>query len=52
MNENGDGVIDLPGDAAERALSGHHLDEVAQMIEQALADKPSYDRPFTDGPAE
>ena len=52
MNENGDDVIDPADDAVEQALTDHHLDEVAQMIEQAQADKPSCDRPLTDSPAE
>ena len=38
-------------DAVEEALTDHHLDEVAEMIEQARADKPSSESPFSDGPA-
>ncbi len=51
MSETGDAEIDVPGDAVEEALTDHHLYEVAALIEQAQADKPSSESPFSDGPA-
>jgi hypothetical protein len=43
MNETGD-----ESNETEEALTDHHLDEVAEMIERAQAEKPSSDRPVTD----
>jgi hypothetical protein len=51
MNAAGNVEIDVPDDAVEEALTGHHLDEVAEMIEQVQADKPSPESPSTDSPA-
>lgn len=51
MSGTGKVEIDVPGDAVEEALTDHHLDEVAEMIEQAQADKPSSETPFNDSPA-
>jgi hypothetical protein len=46
MNDTGDESNDI-----EEALTDHHLDEVAEMIDQAQADTPSSDSPPSDIPA-
>jgi hypothetical protein len=51
MSKPGDVAIDVPDDAIEEALSDHHLDEVADMIEQSHADNPAPEPPFSDSPA-
>jgi hypothetical protein len=51
MSKPADLAIDVPDDAIEDALSDHHLDEVADMIEQSRADNPSPETPFSDSPA-
>jgi hypothetical protein len=51
MSKPGDVAIDLRDDAIEEALSDHHLDEVADMIEQSHADNPSLATPLRDSPA-
>jgi hypothetical protein len=50
MSETDDEAIDAPDDAVEKALTDHHLDEVAEMIEWAQADPPSPESPFSDAP--
>lgn len=51
MGETGDVAIDIPDDAVEEALTDHHLDEVAGMIQRARADEPSSESPVSDIPA-
>ena len=51
MSKPGDVAIDVPDDAIEEALSDHHLDEVAEMIEQSHADNPALETPSSDSPA-
>ena len=51
MSKPGDVAIDVTDDAIEEALSDHHLDELADMIEQSHADNPSLETPFSDPPA-
>lgn len=51
MSKPRDMAIDGPDDAIEEALSDHHLDEVAEMIEQSQADSPSLENPFSDSHA-
>ena len=51
MNKPADVAIHAPDDAIEEALSDHHLDEVAEMIELSHADSPSPETPFSDSPA-
>jgi hypothetical protein len=51
MSKPGDVAIEVPDDAIEEALSDHHLDEVADMIEHSHADNPSLETPFSDPPA-
>lgn len=46
MSETGNG----PNDDVEDALTDHHLDEVAEMIESMQAQKPSSESPCSDGP--
>ena len=42
---------DESDDAIEEALTDHHLDEVAEMIERARAQTPSSEIPFIDNSA-
>jgi hypothetical protein len=48
MSDTGDEAIDPPDDAVEEALTDHH--EVAGMVEQAQADKPVPENPFSESP--
>ena len=50
MRKPADVAIDIPDDAIAEALSDHHLDEVAAMIERPHADNPSQETPFSDSP--
>jgi hypothetical protein len=51
-SERGNVAADVGNDADEQALADHHLDEVAEMIEQAQADRQSSsDTLFSDGSA-
>jgi hypothetical protein len=50
MSKPGEVAIDAPDEAIEEALSDHHLDEVAEMIERSHADKRSLEPPFSDSP--
>jgi hypothetical protein len=52
MTERHDGVSDSPDDTIEEALTDHHLDEVAEMIEQAEADAWPSESPLSDSPAD
>jgi hypothetical protein len=52
MSKPADVASDAPDEAIEEALSDHHLEEVAAMIERAQADKPSVEIRFSDSPAE
>jgi hypothetical protein len=51
MNKPADLASDAPDAAIEEALSDHHLDEVAEMIERSHADNLSPETPFRDSPA-
>lgn len=51
MSKTGDAAIDRSDEAIEQALTDHHLDEVAEMIDQARAEKASSASPFGDSPA-
>ena len=51
MSESGNVASDVSDDAVEEALSDHHLDEIAQMVEQAHAHKPFVESPFSDTPS-
>ena len=51
MSKSADVAIHAPDDAIEEALSDHHLDEVAEMIERSHADDLSPEAPFSDSPA-
>lgn len=52
MSERGDVAAEVKDDAAIEALSDHHLDEVAEMIERAQADKgPQPSRGHASGSA-
>jgi len=51
MNKPADVASDAPDAAIEEALSDHHLDEVAEMIERLHADNLSPETPFRDSPA-
>jgi hypothetical protein len=48
MSKPGDVAIDVPDDSIEEALSDHHLDEVAEMIERSHAENPPLESPFSD----
>ena len=50
MRKPADVASDAPDEAIEEALSDHHLDEVAAMIERSHADNPSLETPFSDSP--
>jgi hypothetical protein len=41
MSEKGNVAIDAPDDAVQEALTDHHLDEIAEMIERAQAQEPA-----------
>jgi hypothetical protein len=51
MSTRGNAAPDAGDDAIEAALVDHHLDEVADMIERARADKRSSETPSDDVPA-
>lgn len=51
MSKPGDVASDAPDEAIEQALSDHHLDEVAEMIERSHAENLSPETPFSDSPA-
>jgi hypothetical protein len=51
MSKPGDVAIDVRDDAIEEALSDHHLDEVADMIEQSHEENPSLETLSSDSPA-
>ena len=46
MRKPADVAIDIPDDAIAEALSDHHLDEVAAMIERSHADDPLLETPI------
>jgi hypothetical protein len=48
MSKPGEVTIDVPDDAIEEALSDHHLDEVADMIERSRAENTSPETPCSD----
>jgi hypothetical protein len=51
MSERSDVWGDALDDAVEQALSDHHLDEVAEMIERAQTDERSSESSFGDSGA-
>ena len=51
MSTPRDVATDAPVEAIEDALSDHHLDEVAEMIDRLHAENPSLETPFSDSRA-
>ena len=51
MNKPADVARDAPDAAVKEALSDHHLDEVAEMIERSHADDRSLETPLGESPA-
>lgn len=51
-NAPGDVTVDMSGYAVAEALTDHHLDEVAAMIERAQAEERSSERSFDETAAE
>ena len=51
MSEPANVARDAPDEAIEEALSDHHLDEVAEMLERSHAQNASLETAFSESPA-
>jgi hypothetical protein len=52
MSKPADMASDTPAEAIEEALSDHHLEEAAEMLERSRASDPSEEFPLNGAPAE